>query len=123
VLPSDPTAQVAAIGIVTTLITTTGVLLVAVLNNHKERVDAADTGVELALREQITVRDERIALRDDQIKDLQDDLVTLRGRLADEVEGNDVKGAVIANLRAEVASKAATIAELREELAGLRSGK
>jgi len=116
VLPSDPTAQVAAIGIVTTLITTTGVLLVAVLNNKKERSDAADTGVELALREQITLRDERIALRDDQIKDLRADAEALRVRLADEVEGNDVKSVVIDNLRGEVA-------RLRDEVAELRSGK
>jgi hypothetical protein len=103
-LPSDPTAQVAAIGIFTTFITTIGVILVAILNNRKERGDAADSGVELALREQVAVREERIILRDEQIRDLQGDVTALKSRLAEEIEGNEMKSAVIASLQKDNAT-------------------
>lgn len=66
-MPSDPTVQVAAVGIFTTLITTIGVIIVAVLNNKKERTDAATEGIEETLRE-------RILLRDEQILDLRDEV-------------------------------------------------
>lgn len=66
-MPSDPTVQVAAVGIFTTFITTIGVIVVAVLNNKKERTDAAQEGIEETLRE-------RILLRDEQILDLKDEV-------------------------------------------------
>jgi len=67
-VPDDPTVQIAAIGIITTLITTAGIIVVAVLNNRKERSGAAQEGIEGTLRE-------RILLRDEQIADLREELV------------------------------------------------
>lgn len=72
---TDPTTQVALVGIITTFITTGGVILVALMNNQRERGGAADEGVESTLRE-------RIALRDEQIVELKDDMKDLREQLA-----------------------------------------
>ena len=102
-MPNDPTVQVAAIGIFTTLITTCGVIAVAVLNNRRERGGAADAGVEATLRE-------RIALRDEQIQDLKSDKVDLRTRL-------DEALALLGDARAENEEKTMLIRHLREELA------
>lgn len=66
-MPSDPAVQVAAVSIFTTFITTIGIIIVAVLNNKKERTDAASEGIEETLRE-------RILLRDEQILDLRDEV-------------------------------------------------
>lgn len=80
-MPSDPAVQVALVGIFTTFITTAGVILVAVINNRKERTGAADEGVEATLRE-------RLALRDEQIADLRADIVELRAQLAEAIQTN-----------------------------------
>lgn len=96
-IPSDPTAQVAAIGILTTFITTVGVILVAVLNNRKERGDAADAGVEAALRE-------RIALRDEQISDRDHDIADLRERLSESEKTGNFKSELIEKLHGEIAA-------------------
>lgn len=64
----DATVQVAVIGIITTLVTTAGVVVVAIINNRKERGTAAESAMERTLRE-------RILLRDEQIADLKTDLV------------------------------------------------
>ena len=61
------TVQVAFVGIFTTLLTTTGVIVVAIINNRKERGQAAESAMERTLRE-------RIILRDEQIADLKADL-------------------------------------------------
>lgn len=63
----DPTVQVALIGIFTTVVTTAGVVLVAVVNSKKERGNTAESAMEMTLRE-------RIILRDEQIDDLRGDL-------------------------------------------------
>lgn len=47
----DPTVQVAIVSVVATFITTAGIILVAVINNRKERSNAANAGVESALDE------------------------------------------------------------------------
>ncbi len=70
---TDPTTQVALVGIITTFITTMGVVFVAITNNRRERGGAADEGVESTLRE-------RLALRDEQIADLKADNADLRKR-------------------------------------------
>lgn len=95
-MPNDPTVQVAAIGIFTTLITTMGVIVVAVLNNKRERGGAADAGVEATLRE-------RLALRDEQIQDLKQDKIDLRTRLDSALEENEEKTMLIRHLREELA--------------------
>ena len=47
----DPNIQVAFISVLATLITTIGVIVVAVINNRKERGGAASAGVDKALDE------------------------------------------------------------------------
>lgn len=63
----DATVQVAFVGIFTTLVTTAGVVVVAIINNRRERGQAAESAMERTLRE-------RIVLRDEQIADLKADL-------------------------------------------------
>ncbi len=57
----DTTVQVAIIGIITTFVTTIGVVIVAIFNNKKERGAAAESAMERTLRERIVLRDEQIA--------------------------------------------------------------
>lgn len=47
----DPNVQVALVSVFATLITTLGVVAVAMINNKKERAKAADAGVEAGLDE------------------------------------------------------------------------
>jgi hypothetical protein len=62
----DPSLQVALVGIVTTFVTTTGVVVVAVLNNRKERAGTAESAIIKVLEQRLTLRDEKIAdLRED----------------------------------------------------------
>lgn len=56
----DPSLQVAMVGILTTFVTTSGVVVVAVMNNKKERGQAAESAIIATLRERITLRDEQI---------------------------------------------------------------
>lgn len=95
-MPNDPTVQVAFIGIIATFITTSGVVFVAYLNNRKERTDTAEEGVESTLRE-------RIALRDEQIQDLRDDIKGFRIRLDQALEEIEEKTELIRLLRHELA--------------------
>lgn len=53
VMATDPTVQVAALGIVATLISSITIIIVTRLNNSKEREAAADEGVESTLRERV----------------------------------------------------------------------
>lgn len=94
-LPRDPTVQVAAVGIVTTFITTAGVLLVALVNNRKERLDAADAGIMASMRE-------RLALRDEQLQDCRDDRITLQHRLDVALEEIEEKTMLVRHLRTEL---------------------
>lgn len=74
----DPTVQVALIGIFTTVITTAGVVAVAVMNNRKERGASAESAMERTLRERITLRDEQNAeLREDN-QELREENAQLR---------------------------------------------
>lgn len=94
-LPKDPTVQVAMVGVMTTLITTLGVIFVAIVNNRKERSGAADEGVEATLRERLTLRDE-------QILDLREDIVNLKNRLVHAQEENQEKTDLIEHLTGEL---------------------
>lgn len=47
----DPNVQVALVSVFATLITTFGIIAVAVINNRKERSNAAEAGVEAGLDE------------------------------------------------------------------------
>lgn len=65
-MPTEPTVQVAMVGIVATFVTVLGAILTAVINNRKERQGAAEEGMEAALRERIVLRDEQLlALREE----------------------------------------------------------
>lgn len=82
----DATVQVALIGIITTLVTTAGVVGVAIVNNRKERGTAAESAMERTLRERIILRDEQIADlkadvedRDRTIMKLQEELDRVKG--------------------------------------------
>jgi hypothetical protein len=77
----DPTVQVALIGIFTTVVTTIGVIGVAVLNSRKERGSAAESAMERTLRERITLRDEQIA---DLREELAEEEATIARLLAKE---------------------------------------
>jgi hypothetical protein len=72
----DATVQVALIGIITTIVTTFGVIIVAVVNNRKERGSAAESAMERTLRE-------RIILRDEQIEDLKVDVAERDQKIAE----------------------------------------
>lgn len=95
-MPKDPTVQVAIVGVLTTLITTLGVIVVAIMNNKKERGSAADAGVEATLRERLTLRDE-------QILDLRADVADLERRLGHAQAENQEKTDLIEHLTAELA--------------------
>lgn len=94
-MPQDPTVQVAFIGILTTMITTAGVVIAAVVNNRRERTGSATQGIEATLRE-------RILLRDEQITDLREDVTNLRLRLDTALEENIEKTDLIDHLREEL---------------------
>lgn len=68
----DPTVQVAFIGIITTVVTTAGVVAVAIVNNKKERGGSANEGVEAVLRERVAQNEGYIAMleRDNHRKEL-----------------------------------------------------
>lgn len=74
----DPNLQVAFVSVLATLITTAGVVAVAVINNRKERSGAAEAGVEAGL-------DERDVL----------------GRMLSLISENERKETTIARLREE----------------------
>ena len=91
----DATVQVAAIGIVTTMITTAGVVIAAVVTNKHERMNAAIGGIESILRERLAFRDEQIrefkdaiSEKDAQISALQRKVDKLKKKI-DEMEGDE----------------------------------
>jgi hypothetical protein len=85
----DATLQVGFLGIITTFVTTAGVVIVAMINNRRERGSAAESAMERTLRERIILRDEQIAdlkadieEKDRTISRLQEELALQReGRL------------------------------------------
>lgn len=97
-MTNDPTVQVALVGILTTAITTGGVVLAAVVNNRRERSGSAEEGIEATLRERITLRDEQIA-------DLREDASQLRLRLDQALSENLEKTELIRHLRQELADE------------------
>lgn len=94
----DPIVQVALIGVITTLITTAGAAFAVVWNNRRERGGAADAGVEATLRERITLKDEQLAAKEEEIEDLAAD----RDRYKAEAEE---KTLLVRELRAELRRK------------------
>lgn len=109
----EPTVQVAVIGILTTLITTAGVVIAAIVNNKRERTSSASGGVEAALRERITLKDEQLA-------DLREDKIILQRRLDEALAVLDEKDMLVKHLRRELADVHAEIDRLNAEIARLR---
>lgn len=96
-MPKDPTVQVAIIGVMTTMITTAGVIIAAMVNNRRERTGSSAAGIEATLRERITLRDE-------QILDLREEKADLRARLDTALAENEEKTLLIRHLREELAA-------------------
>lgn len=97
----DPTVQVAVVGIVTTLITTAGVVLAAIVNNRRERAGSANSGVEAALRE-------RIVLKDEQLQDLRNDVRLLQARLDEALTALDEKTMLVQHFKKELEARPST---------------
>jgi len=87
----DPNVQVALVGVFATLITTVGVVVVAVINNKKERGKAASAGVEAGLDE----------------KDVLERMLSL-------IAENERKEATITRLRKEVRELKTQLPEKKE---------
>jgi cell division protein FtsB len=94
----DPNVQVALVSVIATVITTAGVVAVAIINNRRERGNAASEGVEAAL-------DERDVLE----------------RMLALISENERKEATITGLRKANGQLRAENSELREENSNLRS--
>lgn len=93
----DPNIQVAFISVLATMITTIGVVAVAIINNRKERAGAASAGVEAAL-------DERDVLE----------------RLLSLVAENERKESEITSLKVQAKARNERIRELMRENTSLR---
>ena len=65
----DPNVQVALVSVFATMITTLGVITVAIINNRKERAKAADAGVEAGLDEKDVLEKILTLMRDGEQKD------------------------------------------------------
>jgi len=89
----DPNVQVALVSVFATTITTLGVVAAAVINNRKERVKAANAGVEAGLDEQDVLK-----------------------RMLSLIAENDRKEATIASLRKQLRAAREENARLREPL-------
>jgi hypothetical protein len=89
----DPNVQVAFVSVISTFITTCGVIIVAVKNNQKERTKSAEAGVEAGL-------DEKDVL----------------GRMLALISENERKETTITDLRAKLAAALVDNKELRAKL-------
>ena len=56
----DPTVQVALIGIAAAIVTTIGLVVVAVINSRRERSDSAQKAMERVHRERLNFKDDVI---------------------------------------------------------------
>lgn len=89
----DPNVQVAFVSVLSTLITTIGVIFVAVKNSQKERTKAAEAGVEAGLDEKdvlgrmlsLIAENER---KEKTIVDLRKENRDLRSQLREEKKTN-----------------------------------
>lgn len=95
--------QVALIGIFTTIVTTAGVVITAIINNRRERGHAAESAIERTLRE-------RILLRDEQIADLKSDVQERDDKIA-------LRDKQIVKLKSEIADKDRTIMKFIDDTA------
>ena len=89
----DPNVQVALISVFATTITTLGIIMVAVINNRKERTKAANAGVEAGLDE----------------RDILEKMLSL-------IDENQRKEATITSLRKQLREARAREADLREQM-------
>jgi uncharacterized protein YlxW (UPF0749 family) len=83
----EPTVQVAFVGIATSIVTTVGIVIVAMINNRKERTTAAESSMERTLRERITLRDEQIVDLKNDVLNLESEVQELKATIA---KGNGV---------------------------------
>lgn len=72
----DPIVLVALIGVFTTVITTIGLVVTAIVNNRREKSDSAQKALERVHKERIEFKDEIIAdLRSDLLEALRENKV------------------------------------------------
>ena len=96
--------QVAVVGVMSTVITTLGVVVVAVMNNRSERRGAAVSGVGHGDEDAIEQRDQAIMARDAVIADLRHDLRVAEAR-ADRAEAEADRAVQLLNLLGEVTGR------------------
>lgn len=81
----DATVLAAFLGIGTAVVAASSAIVVAFINNQRERTSSAETAMEETLRERILLRDEQIAQRDHRIEQLEEELRLFReGRINDQ---------------------------------------
>lgn len=72
-MPLPDTNVLITSGTIATIVSTLGLVLIAILNNRKERKGSAEASMEATLRERIVFRDEKIEdLKEDKAKLLED---------------------------------------------------
>lgn len=83
VMTLEPSVQAAIVtGVVGTIAAVCGIV-VAFVNNRKERGDAAENAMVTTLRERIILRDEQLAIKDHIIEELREELELYKdGRLS-----------------------------------------
>lgn len=105
----DAQSTVALFGLLGVIVTAVAGLRVARMTNDTEKRQAAEVGVEATLRERLVLADDRLVLRDEQMKDLQIDLEEVTRERDVALERN-------AHLTEAIDARDLVIRELREEL-------
>lgn len=112
-MATDPSVQVAIVSGIAGIVSTLGVIAVAFINNRRERTGAAEKGVELTLRERITLRDE-------QIVDLKGDIAERDQIIEDRNETIAQKSEENTELRRSNSNLRADLRAAKEELSKLK---
>lgn len=82
IMATDPTGtQVIWAGVIAAILSTISAIVVAIVNNRRERGVAAESAMESTLRERIVLRDEQIADRDHTIAELEHQVEKLEEEL------------------------------------------
>lgn len=118
----EPTVQVAIAGIFTTFITTLGIFAVAVLNNKKERASTAETTLEKAKEERITLRDERIKYLEQKIEDLEEENKDLEDDIQRVKQALKTERKTLSAMKEDLAEEKLLSRELRRQLEGGSNG-
>lgn len=77
----DPNIQTGLFGALTAVITSFGLVVVAIFNNRRERAGAITEGIAGTLRERIVLRDEQIADLREELRQKDAEITMLREAL------------------------------------------